>query len=166
MNRNRDFQAVPARSPPTPTDTPACPLCNGASTYRFTSHNHPIFECLQCGHRFCSVDSAGHVARIYDDEYFFGGGAGYDDYLSEQSMLESSGRRYARLISRFRHPGRVLDIGAASGFFLKAFVDAGWTGQGIEPNPTMSQWARERFGLEICTTSIEEFVPPNRLIWR
>jgi SAM-dependent methyltransferase len=71
-------------------------------------------------------------------------------------MLVSSGRRYAKLISPYRLPGRLLDVGAAAGFILQGFIDSGWQGQGIEPNDTMAKLGRQN-GLNIATNSLENY---------
>jgi SAM-dependent methyltransferase len=99
--------------------------------------------------------SAGHVERVYDDGYFFGGGAGYPDYLSEGTLLRAAGRRYARLLARHIPPGQILDIGAAAGFHLKGFEDCGWRGTGIEPNATMARYANEETGVRVLCGPVE-----------
>ena len=99
---------------------------------------------------------------VYSDEYFFGGGAGYTDYLAESELLIDHGRRYAKLVSRFMTPGSVLDVGAAAGFLLKGFVDYGWLGFGIEPNARMVEFARSRLGLNVDVGSLETFATDKR----
>jgi hypothetical protein len=60
-----------------------------------------VFDCPACGHRF-SPDALreDHLEQVYSDDYFFGGGAGYEDYLSEADLLRAQGRRYGDLLSR------------------------------------------------------------------
>jgi SAM-dependent methyltransferase len=102
-------------------------------------------------------DSDGHVKRIYGDDYFSGGGAGYDDYLSESDLLRAHGRRYAKRLSRYLETGTVLDVGAAAGFVLQGLCENGWSGQGLEPNDAVAKYGREQLGLNIHTGSLEEF---------
>jgi SAM-dependent methyltransferase len=99
---------------------------------------------------------ARHVERVYIDDYFFGGGAGYPDYLSEAALLRAAGRGYARLLGRYVAPGRILDIGAAAGFHLKGFEDCGWRGTGIEPNATMARYANRETGVRVLPGAIEQ----------
>ena len=121
-------------------------------------HGHTVRCCQECKHQFHPLAQPleDHVADIYSDDYFFGGGAGYDHYESEEELLVQSGSRYARVASKLRKPGRVLDVGAAAGFLLQGFVDAGWTGCGIEPNASMVESGRLR-GLELQQGTFEEF---------
>jgi SAM-dependent methyltransferase len=135
-----------------------CSICGGMMRPLFLKDGYPISGCASCGHRSAEIgDPAGHVERVYGDEYFAGGGAGYDDYLAEERLLRRHGRRYGRLLRRYMEPGTVLDVGAAAGFILQGLVDSGWEGRGIEPNPRMSAHARSHLGLRVDTGSLESF---------
>jgi len=134
-----------------------CALCGETSRKLFQKYNVWIRECPRCTHRFAVPnEQSGHVAAQYDDDYFFGGGAGYDDYLSEAKLLTAHGRRYARILSRLAQPGRLLDVGAAAGFILQGLADAGWDGHGIEPNATMARHAREQLNLDVACGTLED----------
>jgi SAM-dependent methyltransferase len=107
-------------------------------------------------------DEEGHVARVYGDDYFSDGGAGYPGYLDQGTLLSERGRWFAQLAaSRLGGPGRVLEVGAAAGFTLGAFLDAGWQGVGIEPNARMSAYARRELGLDVRTGTLEELDEPG-----
>lgn len=150
--------AEPAGATPVGSAGPACSLCGSASHTLFEKHGVPISQCAACCHRFAvPVETEGHIDRIYDDGYFFGGGAGYDDYLSEAALLQAHGRRYARRIARDTQRGTMLDVGAAAGFVLQGFCEEGWAGQGLEPNDAVANLGREKLGLTIHTGSLEEF---------
>lgn len=116
-------------------------------------------DCAACRHRFAEVSTNGnHVAEIYADSYFNGGGAGYSDYLAEGEMLRRRGRDYAKILSKNAiEAGKILDVGAAAGFILQGFCDAGWRGVGIEPNASMAREGREELGLEIFEGDFENF---------
>jgi 2-polyprenyl-3-methyl-5-hydroxy-6-metoxy-1,4-benzoquinol methylase len=134
-----------------------CVLCGEQSRMLFPKYGVWIRECQACSHRFAVPEQqAGHVETHYDDDYFFGGGAGYDDYLSEAALLTAHGRRYARILSRFTTPGRLLDVGAAAGFVLNGFAEAGWEGHGIEPNATMARHGREQLNLDVACGTLED----------
>lgn len=98
-----------------------------------------------------------HVAEIYGDDYFFGGGAGYDDYLQQKELLTNRGTEYANLLAQHCMPGRVLDVGSAAGFFLRGFLDCGWEGVGVEPNQRLSKVARDEMHIDSCCTTFEDF---------
>jgi SAM-dependent methyltransferase len=96
------------------------------------------------------------INKLYSDEYFFGGKGDYLDYLSEKSLLTQRGLYFAAIVARYvKNPGKVLDVGAASGFILKGFVDNGWDGYGIEPNEKMASYARTQLNLRVQTGTVE-----------
>lgn len=135
-----------------------CPLCSSNSKEMFAAKGFPVRDCAVCEHRFAEVSAGGnHVAEIYGDSYFNGGGAGYSDYLAEGEMLRRRGRDYAKILSRYAKAGKILDVGAAAGFVLQGFVDEGWRGGGIEPNASMARAGREKLGLEILQGDFENF---------
>ncbi|MDQ3799031.1 MAG: class I SAM-dependent methyltransferase [Acidobacteriota bacterium] len=140
-----------------------CPLCSSDSREIFAAKGFPVRDCAACGHRFAEVATNGggsnHIAEIYDDSYFNGGGAGYSDYLAEGEMLRRRGRDYAKILSRYTaaETGKILDVGAAAGFILQGFCDAGWCGTGVEPNASMARAGREKFALEIFEGDFENF---------
>lgn len=136
-----------------------CPLCQSASKTAFEIKGFTLLDCSKCRHRFAEISAdENHVAKIYDDSYFNGGGAGYSDYLMEAEMLRRRGQMYAQKVKKFSSKqGKVLDVGAAAGFILQGFIDEGWKGSGLEPNAEIAQTGRERFGLNIAQGSLESF---------
>jgi Zn ribbon nucleic-acid-binding protein len=132
--------------------------CKQDKIYLFKKNDYKIFECKKCGQRFSEIkDSENHVAKVYSDEYFFEGKAGYPNYLNENELLYNYGKRYSKIVSKYVEPGKVLDTGCAAGFILKGFVDSGWTGIGIEPNNTMADYGRNKLNLNIASGSLETY---------
>lgn len=133
-----------------------CPLCCSESRVAFKTKEIPLRDCTVCRHRFAEVAAdEEHVARVYDDSYFFGGEAGYSNYTAEAELLVERGKMYAEKIGKYTKPGRILDVGAACGFLLKGFTEMGWTGTGLEPNEGMVRIAREETGVEVVQGSLE-----------
>jgi 2-polyprenyl-3-methyl-5-hydroxy-6-metoxy-1,4-benzoquinol methylase len=134
-----------------------CPLCGQASQRWIQQQGYWIRDCHICGHRFTErwTDTASHVAQVYGDNYFKGGGAGYPDYLAEADLLRQHGRRYAKLLKRYMAPGTLLDVGSAAGFILQGFLEADWQGQGLEPNPTMVGYAQQSLKLPVKLGTLE-----------
>lgn len=152
--------AEPQRREPEakPTAPPVCPICAAPTRRLFMVEGYWVCGCVRCGHRLAEIVAVpDHVARVYDDAYFFGGGAGYRDYLSEERLLRAHGRRYAQLLRRFMPPGRVLDVGAAAGFVLEGLLEAGWQGAAIEPNPHMAERIRQRLGIPVYSEPLDAF---------
>ncbi len=133
-----------------------CPICGCDSQYWIEKEGFEIRDCQACRHRFCGwIPGSDHLAQVYSDSYFTGGGAGYSDYLAESNLLVAQGRRYGELLKSYAHPGRLLDVGAAAGFILQGLANAGWSGEGIEPNATMVRYAQEQLKLNVQVGSLE-----------
>ena len=126
-------------------------------------NGYTIFECKQCGHRFLEIeDYENHVESIYSDKYFSEGGQGYPNYLEQKDILIKYGKNYAKILSRYRTPGKVLDVGCAAGFILKGYEESGWEAYGIEPNTTMVEYGRENLNLNIDKGDLETFKTEER----
>jgi SAM-dependent methyltransferase len=135
----------------------ACPICHGSSQRLFNKDQYWVRGCSVCQHRFLELHpTSGHVHQVYGDDYFQGGGAGYPDYLAESTLLRRHGKQYARLLSRYMPIGTMLDVGAAAGFVLQGFIDAGWQGRGIEPNQRMVDYARTQLHLQVDPGTLEQ----------
>jgi 2-polyprenyl-3-methyl-5-hydroxy-6-metoxy-1,4-benzoquinol methylase len=140
-----------------------CPICNGYSHPLFKKYGYWIRVCEVCEHQFAEIDSlSDRVQRIYNDEYFQAGGAGYSAYLSEAQILRSHGYDYSKILSRYMQRGRVLDVGSAAGFMLQGLMYTGWKGKGIEPNPSMAEYARTQLRVPVETGSVEQLQTRDR----
>lgn len=103
-----------------------------------------VVSCLDCGLVFVSP-------RIDEAEIY----SGYEEadnslYLSQKTGRLLTFQRAARRLSRHIPPqGRLLDVGCAAGFFLKAARDAGWQVEGVEISKHLAEYGRQEFGLTI-----------------
>lgn len=144
-------------------DSKPCPLCASTSEKLFNKDGYDICSCSNCEHVFAAYDvPSDHVRRIYGDEYFFGGGDGYPNYLLEGKILLAHGRRYGRVLARYTPCGKVLDVGSAAGFVLQGLQDCGWKGRGLEPNARMAAHAREQLGLFVERETLEHYDDAQR----
>jgi 2-polyprenyl-3-methyl-5-hydroxy-6-metoxy-1,4-benzoquinol methylase len=135
-----------------------CPI-GGKESYRqkFVVNGYRIMECIECQHAFTDLTiNQEEVKKIYSDQYFFGGKDGYPDYTLEKDLLIKQGEKYAKLLSRYLQPGLLLDVGAAAGFIMKGFENAGWRTMGIEPNEHMAAYGQENLQMDIQTGTLEE----------
>lgn len=136
----------------------ACLLCGNNAPEQFQCSGIPIYECANCLHQFALPPNAEtHISETYSDDYFFGAGAGYDNYLEEADLLIARGTHYASILAGHTRPGRVLDVGSAAGFLLKGMIDSGWQGVGVEPNLRLSTYARDVLHVESICGTLEQF---------
>lgn len=135
-------------------DDLACFLC-GEPRSRVL-HEKPPFKavkCVSCGLVYVSPRlSPQAIIDLYGSTYWNSDRAkdyGYTDYLADAQLYLGTFELRSRVIDDYcKHPGRVLDVGCAAGFFLKAMKDKGWETHGIEISPTVSDYARNELGID------------------
>ncbi len=75
-------------------------------------------------------------------------------YLEDEPKLRQLARSRLSLLSPLvQPPARLLEIGAATGFFLDEARQAGYRCEGVEISPFASRYARENLGLDVRTGS-------------
>jgi 2-polyprenyl-3-methyl-5-hydroxy-6-metoxy-1,4-benzoquinol methylase len=57
--------------------------------------------------------------------------------------------------------GKVLDVGASGGFFLKVAQERGWFIDGVEPSRWLCAFAKEHFNIDIKNGILEQFSYPE-----
>lgn len=62
-----------------------------------------------------------------------------------------------RFVARYHQPGKLLDIGCATGEFLKEMQAHGWEVQGVEISPQAAIIARETYGLKVFIGPLSAF---------
>lgn len=142
-----------------------CTICGAKSQRKFQKDGYWIQECDRCHHQALEeMPPANHAAIVYGDDYFYGGAAGYPDYLAEGRLIRDHGRRYGKILAKYLQPGTMLDVGAAAGFVLSGFMDHHWQGDGIEPNAQMAAFGREQLGVNVQAGTLETLhqVLPDR----
>lgn len=65
-------------------------------------------------------------------------------YQAELRGRDCTARSHLRIVQQYLRPGRLLDVGCASGLFLLQARHAGWNVTGIEPNETLCEEARKK----------------------
>jgi SAM-dependent methyltransferase len=94
------------------------------------------------------------LEEIYAPEYFEyrpeESTDGYADYLGDAERHRETAKRRLALIERFAASrGKLLDVGAAAGFFVDEAVRAGWDAEGIDIAPHMVEWGRRELGIPL-----------------
>lgn len=84
------------------------------------------------------------------------------------SLWQAAGSLVGRLMTErfvwiplFTPGGVLVDVGCGTGAYLAEMRDLGWTAIGIEPASVAAGVARERFGLDVRTGTLEEAALPD-----
>lgn len=98
-----------------------------------------------------------NFSEIYSADYFFGAkkGFGYVNYDDDKLAMSKTLVTYLEKIKDFSSGNKLLDIGAATGYFLQLAEKAGFEGSGIEISEYAAEIARRR-GLKVVTGTLEK----------
>jgi SAM-dependent methyltransferase len=160
---------------------PHCPRCGrsdghgGAGfgalpfAYRYEGAVFPGGACPDCGLRGLTVQPAPHeFARLYAHEYFAGGdvrcGHVADYFAARPALLAEAAALVENALEPARAPGvapgRLLELGTASGVVLEAARDRGWSVQGVEYSAAAAAEAMQR-GLSVFVGPLGEAGLPD-----
>lgn len=147
----------PPASPSPPTASPlACPACGaigpGGPAPWLEKDGYRIVVCRSCDMGFYTdVVSLRGVEHFYSAAYFTDGGAGYPGYLRDESARRQQARHYLGHLATLgmRPPGRLLDVGCASGFLVDEARRAGWEAAGCDVSEYATDYARDELGLDV-----------------
>jgi SAM-dependent methyltransferase len=145
-----------------------CRICGRNISRLFSQRGFEVWSCACCG--FISMAPIGDVApvdydRLYGEAYY-GRGERSPDSISRYDLaniLETKlpqARDALRLIAQcrqFRAGARLLDVGCSVGVFLKAAGEAGFRAVGLDISPVATRYARESFGVDARTGTLETF---------
>ena len=98
-------------------------------------------RCPSCGLLFRrDLPTQAQLDEIYGLEYFKGGAVGYLDYVADEDVHRNSARNRLDALERVVPRGRLLDVGAAAGFFVDEARARGWDASGIDISEQMVEW--------------------------
>lgn len=146
-------------------ESTTCPVCEIQSANFFTEKNgFDLYRCGKCGLIFVWPTS-GDYTKIYSEDYFSGAedSLGYADYEGDREVMSGIFEAYLEKMEKnFPKKGKLLDVGAATGHFMKSAGQRGWDANGIEISRYASEIGRKK-GLSIVTGNFETYdVPENQ----
>lgn len=128
---------------------------------RYTGKSYQLVRCPACGLVYLNPrPTFEELTEHYPDSYEPFQSTDQDNIRSRLFTLDHEQKALnmqVDYLERFvPHRGCLLDVGCASGRFLNAAQQRGWVTQGVELNSKASQIARDLFGLDVYTGSLEE----------
>lgn len=121
---------------------------NLARIFKSSGDERLIDQLVRCNR--CSLQYLN--PRLRQDLILNGYSEGADEtFVSQNAAREVTFGRCLRTIEDKTglRRGRLLDVGAAGGAFLKVARERGWEVEGCEPNRWLCQWAKQHEGLEL-----------------
>ena len=152
--------AATAGSAPIAANQP-CVVCGDTSRRAFIRHGEfQVVACGGCGLRLLDpMPTADSASALYSDDYFRNDSAlarGYDDYEAERDNMRATFRDRLRHLPKPAANARLLDVGAAAGFFVEQARLAGWDAEGLELNGWAAEYARGELGVPVRRGSLED----------
>jgi SAM-dependent methyltransferase len=135
----------------------ACPLCGARRADDIAAEfGIAVARCLECGLVYTRTprpqaqDHYTVPVHEFTEKYelVFRGEAPHPRDPNYEDVLDA--------LAKIRSPGDLLDVGSHCGFFLRRARARGWRTTGVEPSPTSSALARERFDLDVRTGFLDE----------
>ena len=116
-----------------------CPICASArGRWAAEQRDLRIARCEECGHGYVwPVPTAEFIAAIYDNPSYYTGSddsIGFHDYHGLAPARDRMFARHLALIEGVAGKGKILDVGCATGDFLKAARTRGWEVFGADPS--------------------------------
>jgi 2-polyprenyl-3-methyl-5-hydroxy-6-metoxy-1,4-benzoquinol methylase len=124
----------------------------------FRKEKWSFFRCRTCQHLWTDPLPTPEELRAYYDQGYFQGDTsrrGYADYdKDKEGAVPYLTRLLMRIAIEKPQKGRMLDIGAATGFFMRLAEQQGWKTSGVELSEYAARLAQER-GLEMKQGTFE-----------
>lgn len=134
-----------------------CLLCRAPEArFSFSKHGYSFYRCSECDFLFVHP-MPDDTSSIYDASYFGGArhGFGYVNYDEDKIAMRPFFDAVLDAIEKEKPSrGSLLDVGAATGFFLRISANRGWTASGLEISPYAVKRANDG-GLAVIQGSLE-----------
>jgi len=136
-----------------------CQVCGATDARPFRAQDgFTIVRCAGCGLRYLDPQPpAEALTRLYAESYYHSDdplARGYARYTAEAENWRATFRDRLRYLPP--PPARLLDVGAAVGYFVEQARAAGYDAQGVEPSTWASAFARDQLGQPVATGTLEE----------
>lgn len=131
----------------------SCPYCNNYSKLKIKTPNRVYYNCNCCELIFKDQQSSS-TQRILEYR---------KNYFKKFAVDQMTGGRnnlfetILELIEKYKKPGKLLDIGAGCGFFLKLAQERGWFPRGIDPSEDSVNYAKVYNGINLFNGTLSEY---------
>jgi 2-polyprenyl-3-methyl-5-hydroxy-6-metoxy-1,4-benzoquinol methylase len=145
----------------------ACPFCGWTDSRTLArqvrASEHALRRCRECELEYLwPAPTWDEIQRIYTAGYYRSWGMAEGETPEVAEMKKATFALRMEEISRYVRPGRVLDVGTASGFFLEVAEQFGFEPFGVELSEYSGALARRKFGEENIWIGTLETAPFER----
>ncbi len=125
-----------------------------------------IVRCPGCRLTYLDLEPGpGELEAFYSEGYFTGSAdrKAYSDYEADHRLILRGFVPKLRRLERLARPGRILDVGCATGLFLEAARKRGWDPYGLEVSEYAAGIARRRLGGRVAAEASDLGLEPGDL---
>lgn len=144
------------------TELGSCIVCGSSLLPALRKDGFDLVSCRNCGMLMrARLPTHDELAEIYAPEYFKASAEdpadGYADYLGDAERHRETARRRLSLIDRFvPSRGRLLDVGAAAGFFVDEAIGVGWDAEGIDIAAQVVEWGQRELDVPLRVAEVSD----------
>lgn len=154
MNAARVIDPGPLLAAPVP-----CVVCGATRSHVYMPvDGYTIRACEGCTLRFLHPQpTAEALEAFYEEQYYHSDDSvshGYGNYVKQADNLRATFRDRLRELPV--PAGRLLDVGAAAGYFVEQARAVGWLAEGIDPSEWAASFARDQLCQPVRTGLVEE----------
>lgn len=149
-----------------------CTLCNSDDyeiIHSFLESGINIVKCKQCGLSYLNPRLIEEEIRnIYQKDYFsndFSVEYGYDNYIKSHTEIANTSRRRLKFIEKYIQKGSLLDIGCATGVFLKEAQNRGWQVEGVEISKYAWEYATTVYQLKVFNGTLKQKISLSNIYY-
>ncbi len=138
-----------------------CIACDNSKHIFFSRKNSfTLYKCVECS-KIVINPIPKSFDNVYNQEYFSGAknGFGYVNYDKDKEAMKNVFHKYLDKIEQYiinNKNKKILDIGAATGFFMKIAISKGFKIKGIEYSKDAAESGKKN-GLNISVGTIEDY---------
>ena len=136
-----------------------------AKDYTVSQQTFSIHACTRCGFRYTAdAPDSNAIGKYYAAESYISHTNTNKGFINQLYHLVRSytlqSKRRLVIQAAKKSKGNLLEVGAGTGFFVEAMLQAGWQVTGLEPDETARQNAKQRAGIVLESPEALWNLPP------
>lgn len=140
----------------------SCHFCGSNNYNNYDSSNDwNIVKCSKCGHLYTNPRPKAEDLPNYYAEEYFKDERHFDQYYNDDGTVKEEAADFSNRIVMIEHHvlkrGKILEIGAARGNFLKVMKERGWEVDGIEISKDAVLLSKQINDIDLFCGTMEEF---------
>lgn len=143
-----------------------CPLCSSKKATRLYPQAYKrLVKCSDCQLVYTNPRlKKGYLKHLYSKDYFCNTESvhfGYENYIGDEKKIVTTFKKRLNEIEKIANKGKLLDVGCATGFFMKAADEMGWSVTGNEISEFAASYAKKNYKFKVFTEDFTKATIPQ-----